>query len=161
MSKNTASPEVNGKNLFTASKFQFNICVKLVSNAEENNPGISSGFANSQAILISFSLELLLKGLLHKCTGTFPTNKNGHQIKKLFSLLPDHTKDKVKVEYNRLINTHVNSSNLKNLDSLLSCLDNSFVQWRYLQEPSKHRKHFNLTEAHFLGDAISKVVDQI
>ena len=74
----------------------------------------------------AFCIELLLKAI-HTSLGR---NEFGHELLDLYSRLPNSSRESVSDRFT----SEVETSKFETLDSALSSINTSFVEWRYMHE---------------------------
>lgn len=99
-------------------------------------------------VCVAFSLELYLKALKCSLCGQ---HLQEHRIVKLFEDLPKTTQAEILKDMSTQWEPPVSESEFR---KKLSDLDNSFVEWRYLQEATDRSKDHSFPESfcyHFAG----------
>ena len=92
------------------------------------------GYAVSAVLLRAFATELMLKTLSFVKTGTFRTDRKGHDLLVLFDDLDCETKN--------LIHDVEEKHGIAPLAKILKKHRDDFVGWRYIGEPDGKHVHF-------------------
>jgi len=114
----------------------------------ENNPGPESDFILPYVINAAFSLEMCLKLLLLRESGTW---KNGHNLNELYSAVSKESKTLMRATFDRAVkgsSTYKEIAQILNdlaevqfawdLDKLIAQSSSAFVNWRYaFEKPNK------------------------